>query len=347
MAEVNWLLILMKKSFTLALVWIVGGLCGYIVAQVPFRSSGDAKMPWQTSVTSGPEQDYRRHFSRVNTANPPDQAAVGPASSGPFGSSPEEFEYHMELWNRKQKGECILEMESPVSRKAQEVSAGKLVSLQAERRSSRGLQEALSRFGLSSEQIDLFRDHLSKITTASVLAEGYILQLQQTRAEFQDRVNDYLSPEAAKEYLSMEEGLRAQYDVDGFSSYMKSRNIEVGDDSVARVAKLIQETRTATYELSQGPFDGIPSPAFGDRQIVEKYERDVARMRIAREVALRAASERGFPEELIQRLGEYYSERIRSTEEMQKQFADRLDPAVKAKQTEELLARLRNGEPGK
>lgn len=331
----------MKFPHSSVLFGLLGCTIGVFIGGFRSTTSQRAEIPhWTKAEVQIPIDAVRARFanSRKNQfPNANDTQVVGTD----MGITSEDQQRNDELWALRFQGECVLELESPVARKQLAFAAARSAEQRLERLRSAGLDGIIRDSGMPPEQVALFERHLSKIAQASVEAEGALFQLSQARDQFQSRISTNFTPEVASRLKSLELSLRSQHDINGFSTYMQSRGIDVGDQSLGMIANLITETGAVTYESIHGPFDGIPSPAAGDRPVIEKLDREIQQMKVSKQRALDAGVERGFQADLLTRLDEYYSERIRSAEAELRSVSTRLDPVEKAKQTAELIAKIR------
>lgn len=252
----------------------------------------------------------------------------------PDGTTQEDWDLHAELWERRAQGETVLELESPVIRKLTEKGTQRIVDLQKARRLSAGYAPFLAELGLSAEQAGRFEEHLSKIVEASIEAESAIQQLNQARDEFRGRVEANLAPDDVKRYKEFEKRFRTTYDVDGFLGFLESRNIGAGPNTREMVARLIATAEAVTYESSQGPFDGLPDPAYGAEQVIAKLGRDLSQLGKSRESVARLGAEQDIPDTLLSELDAYYAERMRQLQETWHRVQGVADPSVRAKYLE-------------
>lgn len=332
----------MKFPHAAVLFGLFGCAVGIFIGGYGSATMGRVSEPrWTKAEARVPIDALRARFANSRHHHHVPEPAESSIVGTDMGITAEDQARNDELWALRFQGECVLELESPVVRKQLAFAAARTAEERLERLRSAGLDGVLRDSGMSPEQAGMFERHVGKIALAAVEAEAALLQLSQARDQFQTRMGTNLTPEAAARLRSMESTLRSQHDVAGFATYTRSRGIDLDTESLGRVAGLITEMGAVTYESIHGPFDGFPAPASGDRPVMEKLNQDIERMKLSKARALEAGGERGFAADLLSRVDEYYSERIRATEAELRSVSTRLDPVERARQTAELAERIR------
>ncbi|MGE3312437.1 MAG: hypothetical protein AB7O66_20920 [Limisphaerales bacterium] len=222
---------------------------------------------------------------------------------------------NVRLQELRAAGECVLDMDDPLQRKQNDQLRERKVRRIEEARRALGQAEMFASLGLSEGQAAQFDRHLSQIVRASAEASMGMAQLQKARSEYAKRIRSTLTAEQAKAYGLFEEKLRVAPDVDAFGKYLAEAKSPVDSDVRGQFAAVVTEAGASTFVSWSGPFDEMPTPAYGADQVIPRLEQELVRITDGGTRALRVAANQGMSPEALDLIRGYFATRLKFIEE--------------------------------
>ncbi|MCF7763565.1 MAG: hypothetical protein K9N62_07810 [Verrucomicrobia bacterium] len=222
------------------------------------------------------------------------------------GMSQADLDRTFELNRRSKEGEYILGYERPTDQLLRRWGISNYVANVTSTNAVYG--EVFERLGLSEKSSKQFQKHLGKIISASMEADTAIQQLLSARKAYDNRLQSELGPEEYRVYREFEESKRAGAEVQRLQDYVQSTfGDSIDPNHSGTIADLIRESEAYTGDSWNGPYDGLPEPAVGKHDIIERLENMINQIGDRAQIIAGRAAEAGVSQEGINLTYAYYT----------------------------------------
>lgn len=175
--------------------------------------------------------------------------------------------------------------------------------------------QVFSELHLSPEQAREFREKLANIHKESLICEGVITKLMESRNKYVSQMRDSVSPENFAKYQTYEETKPAIRELGLIQEYLKeSQRPVIEPASQEAVIAIIKAAAGNTAISWEGPFDGLPQPVVGQDAVIAWQEQEIARQKEVSKVIQEQARNFGLSDETRELLSGYYQHRIKLAE---------------------------------
>lgn len=235
-----------------------------------------------------------------------------------------ELQETLELAESEKRGEYVLMLERPLSRRGDESVRQRLLS-QIREKESPEYSRLFASLGLGPEISDRITQHASKIAQASLEAEAAIHQLLRAREDYDQAVRRALSADNYARYREWETRRTAEREAERFDQFYRRQTQETVDPQHKdTIVNLIQAADgcgdSVTYHR---PYDGLPGIKVGLEAGLQELGQRTTRLTSGLQKLLEGAEETDLPEAYQKLLADYYQDRIREAtrrmEELQHQ----------------------------
>ncbi len=176
-----------------------------------------------------------------------------------------------EYGRRQLSGEYILLYESPYERKRVNAVISQSAALWAFENHS-NLFALLNSYGLPQKIACQIETHLMKIHQAASETEAAMIQLLTAKQDFDKNILSILSSDNYENFRLYFNKYSARRDIILVQQYATNNNIIIDINNISNVCILINNSIYYTEEHWNGPYDPIPSPLVGRKEVLKRTQ---------------------------------------------------------------------------
>lgn len=266
----------------------------------------------------------RPSFQSLSPNAPPDEFLAR------IGITAEELRETDEITARGEKGEYILKMERPLTRRFLDYDFRQLVAADASRLAER-YAPVFAELGVSPEKAKQLKTHLGKLQRASLELTLAQQQDEEARQAYDREMRTTLSEEDYARYRQFEDSTHARREVERIQIFARENGLpEITAEDRDRLAEAIQEHEAYMAKIANGPYDPVPPSIIGTANVLREIEMQQRNILEQSTRVQRSLAENGLPAGPSAMLRRYYDREIARRDRIMEQVRRRQAQAVRS-----------------
>lgn len=189
-----------------------------------------------------------------------------------IGITPKELKETDEITARGEKGEYILKMERPLTRRFLDYDFRQLVAENTTRVSER-YDPVFTRLGISDEKAEQLKTHLGKIQRASLELSLAQQQDDEARQAYDKAMRSALSEEDYANYREFESARHVTHELDRIRSFAQENGFrEIDVTQQERLIEVLRKHSAYAAPIAEGPYDPKPPSIIGTENVLRELQ---------------------------------------------------------------------------
>lgn len=240
-----------------------------------------------------------------------------------IGLTPEELQATDEITARGEKGEYILTMERPLTRRFLDYDFRQLVAADAPRLAER-YDPVFAELGISAEKTEQLKTHLGKLQRAALELTLAQQQDEEARQAYDREMRSLLSAEDYARYRQFEDTTHARRELERIESFARENGLpEIGAGDRDRLAAVIQAQGAYMAKVSNGPYDPVSPSIIGTENVLRHLAAERRNIQEQSARVRQSLAQSGASPELAEALGRYYDQEIAGRSRIMDRVRDR------------------------